>query len=193
MNYGLGGLAEGAIETHGGADQRKMGKSLRVVAESLAAWSRLLGIEAEMVGKAKHPFEHQARLFQSSPVEATGAGERIDEPEGTNVEGALLAAKPVGGLLDIVAIDEAVGDKPALLRRLQDRVQKADRPRVDGRQKKGEDQHQVCRVKGVATIVLDESAQLFVPPLAHDFAIDRVPYAGPTRPVGRERSLLGNS
>src|SRR4051794_15558311 len=80
---------ERPVEVEGGADQGQVGERLRVVAQGLATVARLLGKQAEVVGVAEHLLEEQPRVFQPRRVGAPGAGERLDQPEGTHVEGPL--------------------------------------------------------------------------------------------------------
>jgi hypothetical protein len=51
-----------------------VGNRLRKVAEPLATWPRLLGVEAEMVREAEHPFDHRPRVRHSSSVAASVGG-----------------------------------------------------------------------------------------------------------------------
>src|SRR5215213_11339788 len=91
------------VDVDGGADQGQVGERLWEVPERLAGWADLLGVQPEVVRVSEHLLERQARL-----VEAAGAGERLDPPEGADREGPLLALQPVRGGLDVVAVDEAV-------------------------------------------------------------------------------------
>src|SRR5437763_10320985 len=101
-------LAELAVEVHGRADQREMRERLREVPERLAGWADLLGVEPEVIRVGEHLLEGQPGL-----VDAAGAGQRLDVPERTDREGALIALQAVGRRLGVVAVDEAVGDQLA--------------------------------------------------------------------------------
>src|SRR5690242_1784841 len=90
-----------------------MGERLWEVAERLAGRPDLLGVEAEVVGIGQHLLEGQAGL-----VQVPGPGHRLHVPERADRERALLALEPVRRGLDVVAVDEAIGDKL-----LADRVQ----------------------------------------------------------------------
>ena len=102
-----------------------MGKGLREVAQGLAGVPDLLGVEAEVVGVAEHLLEHQARF-----VHTPGARQRLDEPERAQAERAFFAREAVGGLLDVVAVHEAVGDEPAVARGPVGGVEGAEHPGV---------------------------------------------------------------
>src|SRR5581483_4267572 len=86
---GEGGGAQRAVEVEGGADERDVGERLREVAQHLAAGAGLLGEQPEVVGVAQHALEEEPRLVQAGRVVPAGAGERLHQPEGADVEGAL--------------------------------------------------------------------------------------------------------
>ena len=111
---------ERAVEVEGGADQRQVGERLREVAERLAGRADLLGVEPEVVGVGEHLLEGQPRL-----VEPPGARERLDVPERADRERALVAAQAVGRGLDVVAVDQRVGDEL-----VADRVERRQPARV---------------------------------------------------------------
>ena len=126
---------ERTVQVEGRADHREVREGLGEIAESLSARAGLLGVEVEMVGVAEHLLEDQPCALQARAVVPTGARERLHQPERTDVEGALLALEPVRGVLDVVTIDQAVRDQPALVRRPQGGVEGRQVSRV-GRDKK---------------------------------------------------------
>src|SRR5947209_14219980 len=89
--------SERPVEIEGGADQSQMSEGLREVAQGLAAGTGLLGVQADMVGITEHLLEEQPGVIQPGRVGAAGARERLDEPEGTHVEGPLAARQAVRG------------------------------------------------------------------------------------------------
>src|SRR5262245_30274255 len=95
-----------AVEVVGGADKCQVGEGLREVAELFAGRPDLFGVEPDVVRVAEHLLEGQPRL-----VEPSGAGERLHPPEGAHREGRLPAGEPIGRRVDVVAVDEAVGDQ----------------------------------------------------------------------------------
>src|SRR4051812_16163441 len=119
----LSPLPERPVEVEGSADQGQVGEGLREVAQRLAGRTDLLGVEPEVVGVAEHLLEDEAGIFEPS-----GARQGLDEPERAKVEGALLAHEAVGGLLDVVAEDEAVGDQPVVFRGTVYGVEGAEHP-----------------------------------------------------------------
>ena len=86
---------------------------MREVPQGLPEWPGFLGVEAEMVGIAQHLFEYEPGISQPRRVGATGPGEGLDQPEGTDVEGALAPLESVRRLRGVVAEDEAAGPVPA--------------------------------------------------------------------------------
>src|SRR5581483_6924051 len=129
---GEGGGAERAVEVEGSAVERDVGERLRDVAQHLAAGAGLLGERPEMVGVAEHALEEQARLVQAGRVVPTGARERLYQPEGADVEGALLAGQAVGGARHVVAEHLAVREQPAVAGGAQDGVERAQHARIVG-------------------------------------------------------------
>src|SRR5712692_8985993 len=89
-------FVERAVQVEGRADQRQVGECLGMVAQRLAGAAGLLGVQAQVVRVAEHPLEDEAGLFQAASVGPARAGERLDQPEGAHVEGALVAGEPVG-------------------------------------------------------------------------------------------------
>ena len=57
----VAGGREPAVEVVGGADEREVREGLREVAEVLAAWTELLGVQAEVVRVAEHLLEDESR------------------------------------------------------------------------------------------------------------------------------------
>src|SRR5262245_33800034 len=104
---------ERSVKVEGGADQGQVGERLRVVAQRLATVAGLLGKQAEVVGVAEHLLEEQPRVFQPRRVGAPGPGERLDQPEGTHVEGPLAARQAVRGGCGVVTVDQTVRGQAA--------------------------------------------------------------------------------
>ena len=71
-----------------------------------------------MVGVVAHLLEREPGL-----VQAPRLGERLHVPERADRERALFALQPVGRRLDVVPVDEAVGDRQA-----GDRVERREPP-----------------------------------------------------------------
>ena len=168
-----------------------MGKGLREIPQRFAVSAGLLPVETQVAGVAEHLFEHEAGLLQSLAVIPAGPRQRLDEPEGTDVEGPLLPIQSVGGLVHVVAIDEAVGDQPAGFGRLVHGVQGAEHPGIRGGEKKHQRHHEVGGIERRAAVMLDKGPQVAIPPLHHDLFINRVPNLEPPLPVGGERPLVG--
>src|ERR687893_2338242 len=93
----------------------------------------LLGVKPEVVRVAEHVLEDEARF-----LEPARPRERLDEPEGTEAEGSLLARQAVRGLLHVVAVYEAVGDEASVLWGAVDGIESLEHPGVAGREEEDE-------------------------------------------------------
>ena len=113
--------AEHPIQVEGSADQRKMRKGLREIAQRFTLRTRLFGVEAEMVGIAEHPFKQKPRFIEFLGNGLTRARQRFDKPEGAHVEGAFLARKPIDAIRGRIAVDQTVADQTAVARTREDR------------------------------------------------------------------------
>src|SRR5918911_1040415 len=111
---------ERSIEVEGGANKGQVCEGLREVAQCLAARPNLLRIKPQVVGVREHLFEDEPGFLNLSC-----SRQRLDEPERAQTEGALLTHQAVGRLLDVVAVNEAIGDQPAVPGRTVDGVQGA--------------------------------------------------------------------
>src|SRR5215213_4498629 len=80
-----------------------------------------------MVSVAEHLLEDEAGFFKPP-----GPRKRLDEPERTQVERALLPHEAVGGLLHVVAENEAACDQPVVFRGAVDRVKRLEHPGTFG-------------------------------------------------------------
>jgi HEAT repeat protein len=89
-------------------------EGLRIVAQRLAGASRLLGVKPQVVRVAEHALEDRAGIFQVAAVGAAGVPERLDQPEGAHVEGALVPRQTVGELLGGVPVHAASKDASLL-------------------------------------------------------------------------------
>src|SRR5262245_13857970 len=107
-----------------------MRKSLREISQRLATGAGLLRIQPQVVCVTEHPFEDQSRVIQSGLVQPSRAGKRFNQPKGADVERSLDAFEPIIHIFYVVAIDQTVGDEPALLWRLIDRVESLQHPGV---------------------------------------------------------------
>src|SRR4028119_72833 len=179
-------FSERPVEVEGGADEGQVGEGLREVAQGLAGVPDLLGVQPEVVGVAEHLLEHQARL-----VHPTCARQRLDEPERAQAERAFFAREAVGGLLDVVAVHEAVRDEPAVAWRPVGGVEGAEHPGVVGGQEEDERHDQVRGVQGVVVVGLDKGIALGTPSPVHDLLVDLVANPQPPLAVGREGALGG--
>ena len=85
--------------------------------------------------------------IEQTVIGAPGSCEGFDEPESAEIERALLAAQPIIRVLNIVAVDEIIGDEAASLRGLQRCAQVLKVTRVTWRQEEHERHHQIGRVE----------------------------------------------
>ncbi len=113
-----------------------MRQRLREIAQGGALNADLLAIQAEMIGIPEHLLEQQPRTLQARGIVATGAGKCFHQPESANVEGSLRAFQAIRRLIDIVAIDQAIGNQAAIPRGTIDGVDGAEHARVAGRHEK---------------------------------------------------------
>src|SRR5215211_8646779 len=104
-------LSERPIEVVGCADEGEVREGLREIAQRLPAGPDLLRIEPEVVCVAEHLLEDETGL-----LEPASPRERFDEPERAQVERPLLPHEAVGGFLDVVAEDKAIGNQPVVFR-----------------------------------------------------------------------------
>src|SRR5829696_2737647 len=185
-NTRLAAPSESAVEVEGSADEGQMGEGLREVSQRLAAGSDLLGVETEVVGVAQHLLEDKPSFFQPSC-----AGERLHEPECAQAERAFLPHEAVRRHPDVVAEDEAVGDKPIVFRRAIDGVKRAEHPRTFGGHEEHQGHDQVGGVQRVVIISLHERLALRAPPPFHDLLVDLVAHLKPPLAVGWKRALIG--
>ena len=165
-----------------------MGEGLGEIAEALAAGTGFLSVQSQVVGVSQHLLEHEAGLVEPPRIAPAGAGEGLDEPESAHVERALVSAQPVGELLVVVAIDEAVGHQPALLRAAVDGVDGAQHARVGGRHEEDQRHDEVGGVQRIAAVMLDESLALLVPAAALDLLVNFVAGGDPALALGGERA-----
>jgi hypothetical protein len=77
----VGPAREGTVEVESGADQGQVRKGLWKIAQGLAAWPGLLGVQTDVVAVTQHLFEQQPGLGQASRVGPPGPGQRLDQPE----------------------------------------------------------------------------------------------------------------
>ena len=96
-----------------------MRESLRKIPKRLAARSRLLRVQPEVIRVPEHPLEHQPRIFQAALVDVAHPRQRIHKPERADIESAFPAPQAVRSFLRVIAIDQAIGYKAALRRRPQ--------------------------------------------------------------------------
>src|SRR5687768_6366599 len=101
-----GTLTQSAVEVEGRADQREVRECLREVPQQLSRRPDFLGIQTEVVRVGEHFLENEARL-----VHSTGPSERLHVPERADGEGPLVPLEPVRRGLDVVPVDETVGDQ----------------------------------------------------------------------------------
>jgi hypothetical protein len=166
-----------------------MGEGLGEVPQRLPRVARLLGIQAERAGVAQDALEQEPGLLELLSIRASGAGERLDEPERAHVEGALAAGQPVLRALGIVAIHQAVRHEAALARRLGEDLQHLQHLRIAGGQKEHQRHDQVGRVEVVASVMLDERLAALAPPTPLDLLVDGVTLGQPTL-TGRGKGAL---
>src|SRR5215208_190319 len=115
-----------------------------------------------------------------------GPRKRLDEPERAEAEGPLFARQAVGGLLHVVAVDEAVRDEPSVLRRAVDGVERLEHPGIAGREEEDEGHDEARSVEGVVAVGLHESLSLRTPSLLHYLLVDPVADTQPTFAVSGE-------
>src|SRR5215470_16010240 len=92
--------AEPAVQVERGAYQPDVSECLREVAQRFATRTRLLGVQAEVVGASKHLLEDEAGLLG-----AARPGQRFHQPERTHIERPLAPCEAIAGSsADFVAV-----------------------------------------------------------------------------------------
>src|SRR5687767_11185526 len=87
---GLLAAPQGAGQVGGGGDQAEVGEGLGEVPQRLPGGAGLLGVQAEMVRVPEHLLEDEPRRAQPREIGfSRRADERLHQPEGADVEGAL--------------------------------------------------------------------------------------------------------
>src|SRR6202012_4215323 len=100
------------------------------MAERLALVPNLLGIQAQMIRVSEHLLEEVAGSVQTFGIGGTSARQSLHQPKRAEIESALGAFQAVGGLFDVVAKDQSIGDQTAILGRPIDSVQGAEHARI---------------------------------------------------------------
>src|SRR5258708_13634474 len=94
-----------------------MRERLWEVAQRLPAQPSLLGVEAKVVAVPQHLLEEQPGVGKPARIGTTRPGERLNEPEAAQVEGALVPRQPVWRVFPPVAAHQPIGGQPAPRRR----------------------------------------------------------------------------
>src|SRR5437868_10722608 len=162
-----------ALEVERAVHERDVCEGLREVAELAAEVGVvLLREQAEVGAEREQPLEELPRL-----VEPALEREVVDEPERARQEDALAGRQAVDRLrlvVRAVALDEAVADELAL-----DRRHRADHPRVVGRQKADERDHEQARIDALRAVEADERVELGVESAPEHLVVDLGPHLTP--------------
>src|SRR6266508_3059413 len=126
-------------------------------------------------------------LFRDS---LTRPRQRLREPEGAHVEGALLARKSVNPRLRRIAVHEAVTDETAAAWLLKDSSYRAEHPRIVRGHEENQRHDQKRGIQVLAPVELGKGATLLVPAAGHHFLVDAIPLVDPLRAICRQRAFV---
>src|SRR5215831_17023998 len=182
--------AQYTIQIEGGADQRKMCKSLREIAERLALWSGLLCIKSQMIGITQHAFKQESGLGKFLGNCLTCTSQRFDEPKRAHIEGSLFTRQPVNTRTRWITVHEAIAQETLTARALIDSVDGAQHPGIVRSHEKYQRHDEKRGVQIIASVRLSECATLFVPTASHDFFVDAIALADPLLAIRRQGTFV---